>query len=296
MPGLHAEGFGVRAAAALAAGCLMIGGAAMAQTRPASNAGAAPRPRMGGRFRPVSGLDPASVERGQTIYESHCAFCHGANAKGGESGPDLIRSVTVLDDEKGDKIGAVVLNGRPDKGMPKFPLAQAQIVDIATFLHQRVFDAAQRSTYQVHNIVTGNAQAGEAYFQGAGHCASCHSVTGDLKGIGAKYDPATLESRFLMPRVGGFEAMMSGRPPDPRTESQVTVTLPDGKSFHGRLDSIDDFNVSLTTADGEYHSFPRDGDQPKVIVEDPLQAHLDMLTRYTDTDIRNLTAYLVTLK
>ncbi len=257
---------------------------------------ARPAPRAGMRFRPVSGLDAAAVERGRTVYESHCAFCHGANAKGGESGPDLIRSVTVLDDEKGDKIGAVVLNGRPDKGMPKFPLPPAQIADIAAFLHQKVFDAAQRSTYQVHNIVTGDAKAGEAYFNGAGKCASCHSPAGDLRGIAAKYDPPTLESRFLMPRVGGFEAMMSGQGPDPRTQTKVTVTLESGQKFTGRLDSIDDFNVSLTTAEGEYHSFARDGDRPKVLVEDPLQTHLDMLTRYTDTEIRNLTAYLVTLK
>jgi cytochrome c oxidase cbb3-type subunit 3 len=246
------------------------------------------------RRTPTSGLDQASVERGKTVFEAQCSFCHGVNAKGGDSGPDLIRSVTVLDDEKGDKIGPVILNGRPGKGMPKFPLKSDQILDIATFLHQKVFDAAQRSTYKIGNIVTGNAAEGQAYF--TQHCASCHSPTGDLKGVGAKYDAATLESRFLMPRVGGFEAMFSNRPPDPRTITHVTVTLANGKSYSGKLDALDDFTVSLTTDDGDYYTFPRNGDSPKVVVHDPLQAHLDMLVKYTDTDIHNLTAYLVTLK
>ncbi len=246
------------------------------------------------RRAPTSGLDQAAVERGKTVFEAQCSFCHGVNAKGGDSGPDLIRSVTVLDDEKADKIGPVILNGRPGKGMPKFPLKSDQILDIATFLHQKVFDASQRSTYQIGNIVTGNAATGEAYF--SQHCANCHSPTGDLKGVGAKYDAATLESRFLMPRVGGFEAMFSNQPPDPRTITHVTFTLANGKTYSGKLDSLDDFTVSLTTDDGDYYTFPRNGDSPKVVVHDPLQAHLDMLVKYTDTDIHNLTAYLVTLK
>jgi len=35
---------------------------------------------------------------------------------------------------------------------------------------------------------------------------------------------------------------------------------------------------------------------PKVEVTNPLQPHLDMLTKWKDDDIHNLTAYLVTLK
>jgi mono/diheme cytochrome c family protein len=251
---------------------------------------AAPR---GGRPLPRSGLDAAMVERGQTIFVSQCGFCHGPSGKGGEGGPDLIRSVLVLDDEKGDKVGPVILNGRPDKGMPKFTMTPTQILEISTFLHQRIFDAAQRSTYQILNIVTGNPKQGEAYFNGAGKCSSCHSVTGDLKGIGAKYDPVTLQTRFLMPRGGRAPMGSSSTDSKPIT---VTVTLPSGQSLNGILDRIDDFNVALTTPDGEYHSFARNGDTPNVQVHDPLQAHLDMLTHYTDADIHNLTAYLVTLK
>jgi cytochrome c oxidase cbb3-type subunit 3 len=238
--------------------------------------------------------DPQTVERGQKLFTATCSFCHGANAKGGESGPDLLRSPVVLDDNNGEKIGQVVLNGRPAKGMPKFDLSQQQIQDIATFLHQRVQDAALRDTYKILNIVDGNAEAGQAYFSGAGHCTTCHSVTGDLAHIGSKYDPVTIQQKIVMPREQRWFFMPAAGPP--ANPIMVTVTLAGGETVSGRLEHIDDFNVSLTDAAGEYHSFTRCGDTPKVELKDPLEAHTQMLTKYTDADIHNLTAYLVSLK
>src|SRR5207248_1281966 len=101
----------------------------------------------------------------------------------------LLRSPLVIDDENGNLIGPVVLGARQAQGMPKFTMTQAQIADIAAFLHEGVRAAAERGAYKVQNIVTGNPKLGEAYFNGAGKCNTCHSPAGDLKGIGAKYDP-----------------------------------------------------------------------------------------------------------
>jgi cytochrome c oxidase cbb3-type subunit III len=244
----------------------------------------------GGAGLDYKDYDAATLERGKTAFVSTCGGCHGSNAKGGESGPDLIRSVQVIDDENGNLIGPIVRGGRQAQGMPKFDMTQAQISDIVAFLHEGVRAAAERGTYKILNIVTGNAKAGEAFFNGDGKCNTCHSPAGDLKGIGAKYDPITLQGRFLMP--------VGGRPNQRRTTSPivVTVTLPSGKSFKGTLERIDDFNVSLTDATGDYHSFARNGALPKVDLNDPIKAHYDMLPKYTDADMHNLTAYLVTFK
>jgi hypothetical protein len=76
----------------------------------------------------------------------------------------------------------------------------------------------------------------------------------------------------------------------------VTVTPPSGKAVTGTLDRVDDFSVSLRDSAGEYHSFLRDGDVPKVEIRDPLRIHTDLLRKYTDADIHNVTAYLVSLK
>jgi mono/diheme cytochrome c family protein len=231
---------------------------------------------------PPPKYDPASVERGKQTFVSTCGFCHGSSAKGGEKGPDLLRSVIVLHDEHGEGIGQVVLNGRVDKGMPRFTLTAAQITDIANFLHNAVMLAKDRDNYQILNIVAGDPKAGAAYFKA--NCESCHSASGDLKGIAGKYHAATLQGKFIEPT------------PNPQDGIKVIVTLPSGESFTGVPMALDDFNVSLKDDKGDYHSFRRVKDVPKVEIKNKLQAHLDLVQRYSDDDIHNLTAYLVTLK
>jgi mono/diheme cytochrome c family protein len=267
---------------------LLLGGALQLAGQDAS----AQRVRRpgGGAGMDYNAYDAATLERGKAIFVSQCGGCHGSNAKGGEGGPDLVRSVAVIDDENGNLIAPIVRGARQAQGMPRFDLSQTQILEIAAFLHEGVRAAAERGTYKILNIVTGNAKAGEAFFNGAGKCNTCHSAAGDLKGIGAKYDPVNLQSRFLMP--GGARGN-SKRATSPIV---VTVTTAPGKTVKGTLERIDDFNVALTDAEGNYHSFVRSGNVPKVELRDPLQAHYDTLPKYTDADIHNLTAFLVTLK
>src|ERR1700755_573840 len=73
--------------------------------------------------------DPAAIERGKALYGVNCQFCHGADTRGGDSGPSLLRSGLVLEDQKGEMMAPVVRAGRP--GMPKFTLTDDQIADIA---------------------------------------------------------------------------------------------------------------------------------------------------------------------
>ena len=237
--------------------------------------------------RPVP--DAAAVERGQKIFSANCSFCHGANAQGGDTGPDLVRSPLALDDERGDKIGPVIEQGRTSKGMPAFRLPSDQIQDIAAFLRSRQQAAIDRNAYTILNVVTGDRQKGREYFNGAGRCNTCHSPTGDLAGLAKKYDAVTLQSRFLYPRP------RSG-PRDSQTlRSQITVTLASGQAFSGTLEFVDDFTVALRDASGEYHSFTRDA-HLRVDVHDPLAAHAELLKKYSDADMHNVLAYLVTLK
>jgi mono/diheme cytochrome c family protein len=237
--------------------------------------------------------DPASVERGKALFSSNCGFCHGAHAKGGETGPDLIRSLIVLDDDRGDLIGAAVSNGRPERGMPKFAFSDDQMTDLVTFLHSQVQAAAAFTSYQVLNIVVGDAKAGEVYFNRAGRCSTCHSVTGDFAHIGSKYTPVELQQRFIMPRG---EASPRGRSQSDSSAVEARITLPSGESYEGRLAAIDDFTLTVIDAKGERRSFQRDGETPRVALKDPLREHIDLINKYTDSDIHNLTAYLVTLK
>jgi len=242
--------------------------------------------------------DQAAVERGRGLLVEHCGFCHGANARGGSGGPDLTRSVVVQEDEGGKQLGAFLRVGRPDRGMPKFDMPDPQLADLATFLHAAIYLNANRRLYKILDIVVGDAKAGQAYFNGAGRCSMCHSPTGDLKSVGAKYEPATLQGRLLMPRgrSGGPGAPAGPLYLEP-TAVKVTVTLPSGESSSGGLVRLTDFDVTLfDTAAGRVRSFLRDGDVPKVVVTDPLQAHVDHLSKWADTEMHNMTAYLASLK
>jgi len=241
--------------------------------------------------------DSAAVERGQRLHVQECGFCHGANARGGSGGPDLTRSALVQNDENGKQLGEFLQVGRPDKGMPRFDLTPAQTADLAAFLHGAIYLNANRRLYKILDILVGDAKAGEAYFNGAGRCSSCHSPSGDLKGIGAKYEPATLQGRFLMPRGRAAQ----GSSPDPLyaqpTSLRATVTTPSGESVSGGLVRMTDFEVTLfEPASGTMRSWLRNGDVPKVVITDPLQAHLDLLTKWTDADMHNMTAFLASLK
>jgi len=242
--------------------------------------------------------DTAAVERGQRLLVDQCGFCHGANARGGSGGPDLTRSVIVQTDEDGKQLGEFLAAGRADKGMPKFDLPRAQVSDLAAFLHQAIYQNSNRRLYKILNIVVGNASAGQAYFNGQGRCSSCHSPTGDLKGVGGKYEPATLQGKLLLPR--GRERP-AGSPPVPLyadpTALRVTVTPLSGAPVSGGLVRLTDFEVTLyDPATGAMRSFLRNGDTPKVTVTDPLQAHVDHLTKWTDADMHDMTAYLASLK
>lgn len=235
--------------------------------------------------------DAAAVERGRKSFEATCAFCHGPDARG-RSGPDLVRSSAVLRDVKGGQIGQIIRNGRPQKGMPAFALGQAQIEDIAAFLHSRTHLAANRFTYVISGLITGDAAAGKAYFTGPGKCNTCHSPTEDLAHIATKYDPVELQSRFLLPSPPEDRQLIGGEKPAAAT--QVSVKLPSGESVSGMLLQLDSFDVALVDTSGWYRSYPRAG--AIVSMRNPLEVHQQLLPKYSDTLMHDMLAYLETLK
>lgn len=224
-------------------------------------------------------VDPAAARRGRQLYTQYCINCHGALAKGTVDGPDLIRSALVLRDRLGNELGPAL------KKLPghKSDLTSAQVIDITHFLKEQLEATAKnRNADAPPNVLTGNADAGRAYFNGAGGCAKCHSATGDLAGVSRKYkDAVDLQQRFLFPRA--------------TKPVMVKVTPTEGGSLVGQLVRIDDFNVSLKDASGQYHAFAR-GANVQVEVDDPLLRHRELLDIYTDQDIHNVVRYLESLK
>ena len=226
---------------------------------------------------------PALVESGQAAFLQNCAFCHGRDAGGGETGPDLTRSKIVANDINGDKIAVVIKNGRPEKGMPRFSLPDEQVDGLVAFIHtQKVQAESQvggRRGVDEEDVQSGNAKAGKDYFQGLGGCSNCHSASGDLHGVATRYTGLKLEQRFLYPEGANAD---------------VTITLPSGEKLNGKLVYRDEFTVGLKDSSGWYHSWPIE--QVKYTVNAPSEAHAELLAKYTDDDIHNVMAYLQTLR
>ena len=225
-----------------------------------------------------------AVERGRAQFAQSCGFCHGPNAIGSTHGPSLVRSGVVRHDENGNLIGAVIRDGRPEQGMPAIPLSSSQVADIVTFLKSRIAAADIRSATRpvqgsADKLLTGNADAGKAYFQGDGGCSGCHSPAGDLAGIARKYSVPALQARFLYPQ---------------QLRTTATVTDAAGKLHTGALVALTDYDVAIQDTGGWYHSWPLVS--VKLDLKDPLAAHRSLLTKYTDSDMHNLLAYLETLR
>ena len=267
------------------AGTLPIGRSSFAAPAPA--AGAQGRGFVAYPQRPPA--DPASVERGKALYGINCTFCHGAEARGGDGGgPNLLRSTTVLEDRNGELLAPLIKAGRGT--MPAIALTDAQVADIAAFLHGFEVSGTSRTVRTPISIVVGNAARGQAYVKA--RCASCHTDAA-LRSFAGKFaDPVTLQQMWLMPGAGGRGAAS----PLTLTPITVTVTVPNGGTFKWTLDRLDDFGVSLREADGRHRSFRTVGTGIKVEVHDPLAPHKDMLKTYRDPDIHDVTAYLVSLR
>ena len=247
-----------------------------------------PRPGVGPADRPK--VDAAAADRGRRVWTAECITCHGAQARGTEQGPNLIRSLVILRDRYGSTLGPFLEKGHPTQsGTPSANLTDQQVTDLTHFLRQRIEDTLRGSAVFVpHDVVTGDAAAGARYFAGEGRCTSCHSATGDLAGIATRVtDPADVQQRMLFPTGRG-----GGRKPVVTT---VTVSPPSGPPMSGALVQMDDFYVALRDAAGSVHVIPR-SPSVKVTKTDPLQTHHDLLWHISDTQIHDLVAFLETLK
>jgi cytochrome c oxidase cbb3-type subunit III len=167
--------------------------------------------------------------------------------------------------------------------MPRFDRSDLQIAGLVAFIHTQqnlaLTRKGGRKGVDVADLQTGNAEAGKQYFDGAGGCANCHSPTGDLAGIASRYRCLELEEQMLYPA---------------HAKSTVTVTLASGQAITGTLAYLDEFTVGLIDPTGSYRSW-RTGDV-KYRVDAPVNAHVELFSKYTDADIHNLMAYLQTLR
>lgn len=255
-------------------------------------------PRRSGGFIPGQQRppgDPAQIARGKALYGVDCTGCHGADLRGGDlGGPNLLRSQLTLGDQDGELILPIIQGSRQNQGMPAIEMKREDGLAVAAYVRSIVATIGRQGMppsvgQEPPSVLVGDARAGQAYFDTK--CTGCHSPTGDLKGIATKFpDPKALQNRWVA-AGGGRRGGDTGTHP-----VTVTVTQPSGEKVDGRLVRIDDFLVTIALADETMHTFRREGDVPNIDVHDPMKAHRDLLSVYTDQNMHDVTAYLVTLK
>jgi cytochrome c oxidase cbb3-type subunit 3 len=316
----------LRMFAYLRAALLVLPAALVAQAQapagpPSTPAGTEPTQPPGGRGAPGRGggqrganfpqqqrklADAAVLARGKGLYESNCAACHGIDLRGGQQGgPNLLRSQTLLSDKSGELIAPIITGGRPNPPagappMPPFQFAPDAITAIAEYLHSVLAQAGAQGRPPEGEIVlpekvlVGDKAAGQAFF--SAQCSSCHSVTGDLRGIASKVpDPRELQNLWVSGGGGGGRGGGRGGGAPARPIS-VTVTPASGSPVEGRLVRIDDFVVTLIQNDGTRRTIVRNGPEPKIELKDPADAHKKLVPALADKDMHNVTAYLWTIK
>jgi cytochrome c oxidase cbb3-type subunit 3 len=191
----------------------------------------------------------------------------------------------VAADNRGDKLGPFLKIGRPELGMPAFKLSNSDQAAIVAFVHDQKtkFEAVGggRRDVEAADLLTGNADAGKTYF--TAQCARCHSATGDLAGIAGKFQGLALLQRMLYP---------AGRPAPARPKA--TITLASGQIVTGPVATDDEFSVAITDAAGARQVYQKS--DVKVTIDDPMSAHFEQLSKYTDKDMHDVYVFLTTLK
>jgi cytochrome c oxidase cbb3-type subunit 3 len=253
-------------------------------------------------------VDPAAHDRGRDLWAKQCIDCHGPQARGSDKGPNIIRSTVVNFDRSsvtpGSALGPFLKKGHPTQsGTPSSSFTDDQIVALAHFLRQRVNDTMRGSPLFVPgDVLTGDAKAGEAFFNGEGGCSTCHTAASrSLAGIRSRVSSTVdLQQRMLFPGGGrgrggrGRGAAPPAAAPNPNAIT-VTITPASGAPLSGVLVDQDSFFVTLRDATGAVKTVRR-APGMKVVTTNPLQAHIDLLDRLTDKNIHDLVAYLETLK
>jgi cytochrome c oxidase cbb3-type subunit III len=298
---------GLAIAVMMAAAAMISAAQAPQAPPPAGGRQGGPPPGRGGGMLAGAGpsdkpvVDAAAADRGRKVWAGECIDCHGTQARGGDKGPNLVRSVVVLRDRYGSQLGPFLKKGhRLQSGTPSASLTDAQVQDLAHFLRQKVNDGLRGSPlFQVQNILTGDAKAGQTFFNGEGKCATCHSPTGNLAGIGARLEPVDIQQRFLFPatgRGGGGRGRGAGPAAPNPTAVRVTVTPEGGAAaVSGVLVQMDDFYVTLRNEDGTMQTLKRTAGM-KIEKNDPLAFHIGLLDKLTDKNMHDVVAYLETLK
>lgn len=222
-------------------------------------------------------------DQGAQLYASNCAYCHGADGRGGR-GPAIATQPKVIAFSNQDLMG-IVHKGEADQGMPGFPdLGDQGTQAVVQYLRTLQGVTADGPPAKL----TGDPNAGRQLFFGKAQCSTCHMILG--------------KGGFIAPELTAFarnrtadEILQAIVNPDADLEPTsrvVEVQTKAGQSLTGVVRAEDNLNITLQTEDGRYHFLSRSSLATANYTDHSLMPH-DYGTRLTSKELDDLVAFLI---
>jgi cytochrome c oxidase cbb3-type subunit III len=189
------------------------------------------------------------LARGQRLFETQCARCHGVKGTGG-TGPSLNRARLRRAAGNGALI-ALIKEGVPGTAMPAtWQMDDREIRQVASYV--RSLGRAEVTP------LPGDPAKGKALYA-RGDCSRCHAVRGqggvlgpDLTDVGDRRGAAHLRQVLLDP---GSSKLLDGD--GYLAFLNVRVATRDGRVVQGLRVNEDSFTIQLRDADNRLHSFEK---------------------------------------
>jgi cytochrome c oxidase cbb3-type subunit 3 len=223
----------------------------------------------------------ADIQFGSKIFAAQCSSCHGLS--GDQVSGVNLRSGQFKHVFSDADLRSVVTNGIAGTAMPPHNFSPAELAGIVAYIRNM-------STFDARSVTLGDAGRGEALFNGAGNCASCHRVNGkgprvapDLSNVGALRSADMLQKSLVDPTA----AMLPVNRP-------VRAVTRDGKVITGRRLNEDTYSVQLIDDQERLLSLQKaDLREYTVLKTSAMPSYKDKLSSQEQADV---VAYLLSLK
>ncbi|HMF78784.1 MAG TPA: PQQ-dependent dehydrogenase, methanol/ethanol family [Bryobacteraceae bacterium] len=233
------------------------------------------------------GYSSAQIERGEQIFFSNCARCHGPD---GDSVPGInLGSGKFRHGTSDDDLIGIITKGIPGTPMPPGNFSEGDVGSIVAYLRSMASTAATASRARTSSI-PGDAARGKAIFEGKGECLSCHRVNEngsflgpDLSEIGVSRRSALLEKSLVDPSA---EIRVDNR--------SIQAVRQDGTVLLGRFLNQDTDTLQLLDGTGKLISLRKtDLRSFDVMKTSAMPGYKEKLSGQERSDV---VSYLVTLK
>lgn len=215
-----------------------------------------------------------SENPGRTIYEAHCAACHGLDGRGGEA-PNIATAADVqaLSDAQ---LTTVIHDGHTG-GMPGFRsmLSDAEIAAVVSFLRELQHGGGP--------AVLGNPANGKTLFFGSAGCSECHAIKGQGGFLGADLSSVPLSADDIRGAITS--------PPNSTADLLTTVVLKNGRRISGLARNEDNFSIQMIDLKGALVSIEKT-DTAKIDRATVPYMPSDYATKLTASDFEDLVAFV----